>query len=461
MDPTYHCNLQLQGISGTQWRDLCKELGIKQAGRRDELRSRVISYLRSDEGKQRINEVMGSSSLLTLLKILKLPLPGSQSGTRLEAKGCICGTEVQTQRITCSKCGVAQHRSCMGKAVIMAEFECPMCQLRFMEPFEQVVEVLLSPKLTSSLGSGVQHQQFQYTSEQHRRMQEPGRRRLIQFRCIRLDEEGCTYHWPPECTVLLNGKSLFTFTAPSASSSRKRKDTALTITALSVGSNQAMVMRQLDEDQYVFAIFLVDVVSPDTVCKSMAKHSLSAEEGKAFISRRTRGGDEVEARVCKASLRCPLSRLLPDTPVRGLNCMHIQCFDLRAFVLLQEKAKSNRWHCPICGLMVLTVTADKYMEEVVRKAKEEVADTVEFRADGSYVLIPDLEDEEVLESRADKRRAGLLPEPVLQKRQEVGGRLLWKDFKVTHVPEYLHTSRCYEAARTFTLVRSQRLNGSC
>ena len=458
MDQTYHCNLQLSSISGTQWRDLCKELGIKQSGRRDELRSRVISYLRSNEGKQRINEVMGSSSLLTLLKILKLPMPGSQAGgTRLEAKGCICGNEVQNQGIICSRCGISQHRACMGKAIIMAEFECPMCQLRFMEPFEQVVDVLLPPKLTSSLGSGVQHQQFQFTSEQHRRLQEPGRRRLIQFRCIRLDEEGFTYHWPPECTVLLNGKSLFSFSPPSASSSRTRKDTALTITALSVGSNQAMVMRQLDEDQYVFAMFLVDVLTPDAVCKVMsAKHTLSIEEGKAFVSRRTKAGDEVEARVCKTSLRCPLTRLLPDLPVRGINCQHMQCFDLRSFVILQEKAKVNRWHCPICGLLALTVILDKYMEEVVKKAREEVADSVEFRPDGGYVLIPDLEDEEVMEIRANKRKAGLLSEPIPEKRPEIGGRLLWKDFKAGYMPENLHVSRCYEAAKTFTLVRSHR-----
>lgn len=243
--------MQLQSFSGTQWRDLCKELGIKQAGRRGELRSRVISFLQSTEGKQRINEVMGSTALLSLLKILKLPLPGSQT-QRTDFKGCICGKEVAAnQGITCSRCGLSSHRVCMGRAIIMSEFECPMCQLRYLEPFEQVVDVLLPPRLASTLGSGVQHQQFQFTLEHQRKQQEPGYRRLIQFRCIRLGEEGFTYHWPPECTVLLNGRSLFTFTPPAASSSRKRKDTALSINSLSVGGNQAMVMRQVDDDLYV------------------------------------------------------------------------------------------------------------------------------------------------------------------------------------------------------------------
>lgn len=182
---------------------------------------------------------------------------------------------------------------------------------------------------------------------------------------------------------------------------------------------------------------------------------MSREEGKALIMKRTKGGDEVEARVCKTSLRCPLTRLLPDRPVRGVNCQHLQCFDLRPFVILQEKAKSNRWTCPICGVKVLSVVLDLYLEEVVKKAREQASDTVEFTEDGKYVLIPDVEDLDEEETGVGKRKAGPLSESVPFKRSEIGGRLNWKDFALTAKPCNLYTSRCYEAAKTFTLVRAQ------
>lgn len=46
----------------------------------------------------------------------------------------------------------------------------------------------------------------------------------------------------------------------------------------------------------------------------------------------------------------PISGNIIDHPCRGVNCTHIQCFDLRSFI--ERALNDNSWICPICGLML-------------------------------------------------------------------------------------------------------------
>lgn len=46
------------------------------------------------------------------------------------------------------------------------------------------------------------------------------------------------------------------------------------------------------------------------------------------------------------SLICPLSKKRIRIPVRSFNCHHIQCFDAKAYILINDKRSS--WKCPIC-----------------------------------------------------------------------------------------------------------------
>lgn len=190
----YYCNLEIQAVSGQQWKEMCKELGLKQAGRRDELRMRVVSYLYSQDGKVKVHEIAASGMLIKVLKLLNLPTPGERPPAVVKdpvaesVKTCVCGTVVTSIGLICARCGIVQHKSCMGRAANMNDFVCPLCQMRQMEPFEQVVEVLLAPSVTSSMGLGAVQKQFVYSEETAKRLQEPGKRRMIQIRSIRLDE---------------------------------------------------------------------------------------------------------------------------------------------------------------------------------------------------------------------------------------------------------------------------------
>ena len=38
-----------------------------------------------------------------------------------------------------------------------------------------------------------------------------------------------------------------------------------------------------------------------------------------------------------------------STPVRGARCTHLQCFDLRTFLEMNQAYSAGRWRCPVCS----------------------------------------------------------------------------------------------------------------
>lgn len=477
--PQYQCNLDIQMISGQQWRDMCKELGIKQAGRRDELRLRVVSFLCSQEGRERVAELAGSVLLVKVLHLLKLPAPGllpqpvhMLAPVERKEDACVCGVTVQLPGkgplfvgvpalgcapvlpvgsvppgcIVCVKCSNGFHKPCMGRSTLLVPFLCPLCQLRTIEPYEPVLEVYLPPYSTASLAHNSVQKQFIFTEEMRKKLLEEGSKRLVQMRALRLDEEGFVYRWPKECTILLNGKSVVTYTQPPASSSRRRKDSSLCLSSLAIGYNTAMVMKQREEDQYVFGVFLVETQTPEALFRRYSTEKvLSLDEGKAFVSSHACSDSEVTASLCRTPLKCPLTRFLPDLPVRGSLCQHIQCFDLKPYLIVQEKVKANRWRCPLCSCRVLDMTVDKYIQAVTEEAAEAGADTAEFYSDGRYALIAERKEEE--EENGGKRPGGSLEEPKVEKRAERVEGLKWQEFVGRRASlEVVFASLCYRKA---------------
>jgi E3 SUMO-protein ligase PIAS1 len=56
---------------------------------------------------------------------------------------------------------------------------------------------------------------------------------------------------------------------------------------------------------------------------------------------------DIEATSLILSLKCPLSYMRLNNPCRGVGCSHIQCFDAKSYLQLQEQGP--QWTCPICN----------------------------------------------------------------------------------------------------------------
>jgi len=46
------------------------------------------------------------------------------------------------------------------------------------------------------------------------------------------------------------------------------------------------------------------------------------------------------------SLKCPVTKVRITLPVISVNCNHLQCFDARTYILLNES--NPKWKCPVC-----------------------------------------------------------------------------------------------------------------
>lgn len=85
------------------------------------------------------------------------------------------------------------------------------------------------------------------------------------------------------------------------------------------------------------------------------------------------------------SLKCPLSTLRIDTPVRSRHCKHMQCFDAASFLQLQEQAPT--WQCPTCNNTVnfRQLVVDKYFDDILMNTPRTV-NSITIDPDGKWSI---------------------------------------------------------------------------
>lgn len=73
----------------------------------------------------------------------------------------------------------------------------------------------------------------------------------------------------------------------------------------------------------------------------------------------------VEQTAVKVSLRCPISHQMMQHPARGSGCPHLQCFDLKSYLIMNAERPS--WKCPICTepATLETLEIDNYMSYII------------------------------------------------------------------------------------------------
>jgi hypothetical protein len=74
--------------------------------------------------------------------------------------------------------------------------------------------------------------------------------------------------------------------------------------------------------------------------------------------------------------RCPLSLWEIDTPVRGIECEHLQCYDADAYVDVNIKTRNveKRWKCPVCSKLTRPedLVVDEFLLSGMRSARREL-----------------------------------------------------------------------------------------
>merc|ERR1719262_980341 len=189
--------------------------------------------------------------------------------------------------------------------------------------------------------------------------------------------------WPKELRFVNNGNLVFEVRPPEEG--HKRRDVPQQISAgLRSGANLVEITIKDDNvENFVFAILRTTSRSPkqleaDVKTIDTATGQKRAKELMGSISR---GDGEVQCLgTDRARLLCPITMVRPDKPARGMQCRHLQCFDLAAFLESnqQMKAINNRWSCPVCSLVLkpIDLLIDLFIAQILASTKNDAEEVV-------------------------------------------------------------------------------------
>lgn len=93
--------------------------------------------------------------------------------------------------------------------------------------------------------------------------------------------------------------------------------------------------------------------------------------------------DDVVLRKVRVSLNCPLSQMRIAIPARGVNCLHLQCFDLAFYLTCNSRRET--WQCPVCSKTTRfdKLVVDAWMKGVLAEADADTVD-IELSTGGAW-----------------------------------------------------------------------------
>jgi len=155
---------------------------------------------------------------------------------------------------------------------------------------------------------------------------------------------------------------------------------------------------------YAIHLAVCEYIEPDDLYDQlmgkMQKLSLESSQkvARQYLENQTvsidsdnEGGNSSSSSSLTLSLLCPISKMAIGTPVRGQNCTHVQCFDLKIWLQSNKNVSGGRWRCGVCEdfLSVRDLVRCGLFEALLHDHRDEVSgirDKISLKPDGSWCL---------------------------------------------------------------------------
>jgi hypothetical protein len=97
------------------------------------------------------------------------------------------------------------------------------------------------------------------------------------------------------------------------------------------------------------------------------------------------GSDDLQVGTTEISLMDPITRMKLSVPARASSCKHIQCFDLKSYLQINQRVAT--WNCPICNHPALynDLMVDSYFKTILASVNIQVSE-VEFHPTGLWTI---------------------------------------------------------------------------
>ncbi|KAA8911106.1 PINIT domain-containing protein [Sphaerosporella brunnea] len=170
--------------------------------------------------------------------------------------------------------------------------------------------------------------------------------------------------------------------------------------------NEISLTYAVTQKEFVFMVNYIKTETVENLVKRLySGSSISKEEVITDLVRKN-GDSDLVATSTIMSLKCPLSTLRIELPVRSIFCKHVQCFDATSFLQLQLQAPT--WTCPTCSQSISfkQLVIDRYFEDILNSTPKNV-ESVTIDSDGKWSVavessnspVPDDSDDEDFKSK--------------------------------------------------------------
>eukprot|EP01054_Gregarina_sp_Poly1_P003956 Gregarina_sp_Poly_1__3955@NODE_218_length_11257_cov_139_614120_g192_i0_p2_GENE_NODE_218_length_11257_cov_139_614120_g192_i0NODE_218_length_11257_cov_139_614120_g192_i0_p2_ORF_typecomplete_len873_score104_33zfMIZ/PF02891_20/3_7e03zfMIZ/PF02891_20/1_6e03zfMIZ/PF02891_20/4_3e16SAP/PF02037_27/9_4e07PINIT/PF14324_6/0_00017PHD/PF00628_29/0_00053PHD/PF00628_29/16zfNse/PF11789_8/0_00053Rubredoxin/PF00301_20/0_0063Rubredoxin/PF00301_20/5e02Rho_N/PF07498_12/0_36PHD_2/PF13831_6/0_026PHD_2/PF13831_6/2_3e02T len=335
---------------------------------------------------------------------------------------CLCkGHVARIGHFVCPQCQVRYHERCLGVDIsqLPEDFQCPRCRVKDIDPFYPTMAVLHLHQLwddPTSSATSWSHRSLPLSSPNLHDLRRKGFEVFI-F-CLRLvpEKNWKLHEWPMQVKVTVNEQEEL---IKEPEYEHKRRDVPMKVTpylSAELQSNDirisALNFKSPSPSQYFAAVCLcAKMVTIDLAKTVVENQALSYEEAEAQAHEKIKNffgvrnsmapqnqsqneEDDDEIGLIGSTLRvkliCPITLTKIITPVRGIKCQHLQCYDLTSYLQVTKatRAFGNRWKCVECNTITrpTDLVIDAFFEQIL-KATDENAEAVEFKSDGSWEQI--------------------------------------------------------------------------
>lgn len=172
---------------------------------------------------------------------------------------------------------------------------------------------------------------------------------------------------------------------------------------------------------YTVSVYFVDrLSSSDLMDKLKKKGKRNSDYTRALIKDKLSDKDnEIATTSCKVSLACPLGKMRMTTPCRSSTCDHLQCFDAKLYLMMNEK--KPKWTCPVCNKPALfeNLMVDGYFSEILASDKLPVDEhEIVLNSDASWVPLVPVKKSEDGKPKTEKPESPP-PSPIMQNKKNV------------------------------------------
>lgn len=313
---------------------------------------------------------------------LSIKLPHIEQRDTLK---CICQQQQATpgeEIITCSLCSKKSHVRCVRAegqtATEIKEWQCPFCRLLHMDPFSPGVELLMftaTPRNMLAPSSQEGNLSMRFNVQPNILKEWQTKKMSVVVRCVGLGPKSLNVPkgplWPKEATASVNTyKDVFRI-QPGKYGHVRREVPSKEITDLVKPNSNTVTLQyrteapgntQVQPPRFLFGVIacegrskqdILSLIKRPTVEEAKQRDfQLVDQAHQAFIALQSQELIiETKADFDIVHTRCLLSLWEISTPVRGVECEHLDCYDADSYVDVNIKTRNveKRWRCPICS----------------------------------------------------------------------------------------------------------------